>query len=155
MNSIAGLLPKITFPPDTLSVNTIDQFDLLRERHVLLLRHPDTLSIVRVQYFVRGGFGGHRSRVSSKHLSLIFRSTGFDSSGVKNGLRCSCKMHVWVSGPTKTPTAVGVRSSDVTVPLVKVLSVPGWRPMKQLVVREHFLRCGGLLRASCAWFSCK
>ncbi|GFU69249.1 hypothetical protein TNCV_3285261 [Trichonephila clavipes] len=71
--------------------------------------------IVRVQYFVRGGFVGHRSRESSKHLSpLIFRSTGFDSSGVKKGLRCSCKMHVWVSGPTKTPTAVGVRSSEVT-----------------------------------------
>ncbi|GFX22961.1 uncharacterized protein TNCV_2086691 [Trichonephila clavipes] len=30
-------------------------------------------------------------------------------------------------------------------PLVKVLPVPGWRPMKQLVVREHFLRCDGLL----------
>ncbi|GFU58433.1 hypothetical protein TNCV_1368671, partial [Trichonephila clavipes] len=71
--------------------------------------------IVRVQYFVRGGFVGHRSRVSSKHLSsLIFRSTGFDSSGVKKGLRCSCKMHVWVSGPTKMPTAVDVRRSDVT-----------------------------------------
>ncbi|GFW33153.1 uncharacterized protein TNCV_2110811 [Trichonephila clavipes] len=26
--------------------------------------------VVRVQYFVRGGFVGHRSRVSSKHLSL-------------------------------------------------------------------------------------
>ncbi|GFT67301.1 e3 ubiquitin-protein ligase RNF13 [Trichonephila clavipes] len=30
-------------------------------------------------------------------------------------------------------------------PLVKVLLVPGWRPMKQLAVRVHFLRCGGLL----------
>ncbi|GFV18901.1 hypothetical protein TNCV_4757861 [Trichonephila clavipes] len=48
--------------------------------------------VVRVQYFVRGGFVGHRSRVSSKHLScLILRSTVFDSSGVKKGLRCSCK----------------------------------------------------------------
>ncbi|GFV97928.1 e3 ubiquitin-protein ligase RNF13 [Trichonephila clavipes] len=28
---------------------------------------------------------------------------------------------------------------------VKVLPVPGWRPMKQLAVRGHFLRCGGLL----------
>ncbi|GFT79943.1 hypothetical protein TNCV_4598341 [Trichonephila clavipes] len=64
--------------------------------------------IVRVQYFVRGGFVGHRSRVSSKHLfSLIFRSTVFDSSGVKKGLRCSCKMHVWVSGPPKISTAAG------------------------------------------------
>ncbi|GFX09962.1 hypothetical protein TNCV_4101031 [Trichonephila clavipes] len=74
--------------------------------------------IVRVQYFVRGGAVGYRSLVSSKHLSsLIFRSTVFDSSGVKKGLRCSCKMHVWVSGPTKTPTAVDARRSDVTMPL--------------------------------------
>ncbi|GFV38590.1 hypothetical protein TNCV_132291 [Trichonephila clavipes] len=65
-------------------------------------------TIVRVQYFVRGGFGGHRSRVSSKHLSsLIFRSSVFDSSGVKKGLRCSCKMHVWVSDPPKISTAAG------------------------------------------------
>ncbi|GFV38407.1 hypothetical protein TNCV_4392881 [Trichonephila clavipes] len=64
--------------------------------------------IVRVQYFVRGGFVGHRSRVSSKHpSSLIFRSTVFDSSGVKKGLRCSCKIHVWVSGPPKISTAAG------------------------------------------------
>ncbi|GFY00452.1 hypothetical protein TNCV_1664911 [Trichonephila clavipes] len=75
--------------------------------------------IVRVQYFVRGGFVGHRSRVSSKHLSLIFRSTGFDSSGIKKGLRCSCKMHVWVSGPTKTPTAVGVPSKESPIPRIR------------------------------------
>ncbi|GFX24053.1 e3 ubiquitin-protein ligase RNF13 [Trichonephila clavipes] len=29
--------------------------------------------------------------------------------------------------------------------LMKVLPVPGLRPMKQLAVRVHFLRCGGLL----------
>ncbi|GFW39698.1 uncharacterized protein TNCV_3188691 [Trichonephila clavipes] len=29
--------------------------------------------------------------------------------------------------------------------LVKVLLVPGWRPMKQLSARVHFLRCGSLL----------
>ncbi|GFX23663.1 e3 ubiquitin-protein ligase RNF13 [Trichonephila clavipes] len=29
-------------------------------------------------------------------------------------------------------------------PLVQVLPVPGWQPMKQLAVRVHFLRCGGL-----------
>ncbi|GFW42912.1 uncharacterized protein TNCV_734451 [Trichonephila clavipes] len=32
-------------------------------------RRPEGVLIVRVQYFVRGGFVGHRSRVSSKHLS--------------------------------------------------------------------------------------
>ncbi|GFV41586.1 e3 ubiquitin-protein ligase RNF13 [Trichonephila clavipes] len=30
-------------------------------------------------------------------------------------------------------------------PLMKELPVPGWRLMKQLAVRVHFLRCGGLL----------
>ncbi|GFX91564.1 e3 ubiquitin-protein ligase RNF13 [Trichonephila clavipes] len=30
-------------------------------------------------------------------------------------------------------------------PLVKVLPVTGWRSTKQLAVRVHFLRCGGLL----------
>ncbi|GFX86640.1 hypothetical protein TNCV_1408391 [Trichonephila clavipes] len=73
-----------------------------------------TRRIVRVLYFVRGGFVGHRSRAVQSISPLIFRSTGLDSSGVKKGLRCSCKMHVWVSGPTKMPTALDVRRSDVT-----------------------------------------
>ncbi|GFS53933.1 uncharacterized protein TNCV_3761541 [Trichonephila clavipes] len=30
-------------------------------------------------------------------------------------------------------------------PRMKVLPVPRWHPMKQLAVRMHFLRCGGLL----------
>ncbi|GFW72561.1 hypothetical protein TNCV_3797891 [Trichonephila clavipes] len=56
--------------------------------------------IVRVQYFVRGGFVGYRSRVSSKHLSS---SSGRRARflGGQKGLRCKCKMHVWVSDPTK------------------------------------------------------
>ncbi|GFV30321.1 uncharacterized protein TNCV_97961 [Trichonephila clavipes] len=28
---------------------------------------------------------------------------------------------------------------------MKVLHLPRWRPMKQLAVRVHFFRCGGLL----------
>ncbi|GFU54579.1 hypothetical protein TNCV_3025271 [Trichonephila clavipes] len=81
---------------------TIDEFMEIKCMSELWEPPP----IVRVQYFVRGGFVGHRSRVSSKHLSsLIFRSTVFDSSGVKKRLRCSCKMNVWVSGPTKISPA--------------------------------------------------
>ncbi|GFW00064.1 uncharacterized protein TNCV_3568541 [Trichonephila clavipes] len=38
-----------------------------------------------------------------------------------------------------------VRFEKTQGPIVKVLPVPGWRPMKQLAVRVHFLRCGGLL----------
>ncbi|GFU88901.1 hypothetical protein TNCV_4445761 [Trichonephila clavipes] len=54
--------------------------------------------IVRVQYFVRGGFVGHRSRVSSKHLS-------------SSGRRCSIprgKMYVLFQ---LQDVRVGVRSN--------------------------------------------
>ncbi|GFW31847.1 DDE_3 domain-containing protein [Trichonephila clavipes] len=55
-------------------------------------------------------------------LPLIFRSTVFDSSGVEKGLNCSCKMHVWLSGPTKMPTTFDVRRSDVTPSIASHLS---------------------------------
>ncbi|GFY16587.1 hypothetical protein TNCV_736141 [Trichonephila clavipes] len=64
--------------------------------------------IVRVHYFVRGGFIGHRSRASSKHLSPHLPVDELDSSGVKKGLSCSCKMHVWVSGPQRSRLDVDV-----------------------------------------------
>ncbi|GFV51759.1 uncharacterized protein TNCV_1321151 [Trichonephila clavipes] len=64
--------------------------------------------IVRVHYFVKGGFVGHRSRASSKHLSPHLPVDELDSSGVKKGLRCSCKMHVWVSGPQRSRLDVDV-----------------------------------------------
>ncbi|GFV85933.1 hypothetical protein TNCV_1422361 [Trichonephila clavipes] len=70
--------------------------------------------IVRVQYFVRGGFVGHRSRTSLKHLSPHLPVDELDSSGVKRGLRCRCKMHVWVSGPQRNRLDVDVWRSDVT-----------------------------------------
>ncbi|GFV69686.1 hypothetical protein TNCV_4507991 [Trichonephila clavipes] len=64
--------------------------------------------IVRVHYFVRGGFVGNRSRASSKHLSPHLPVDELDSSGVKKGLRCSCKMYVWVSGPQRSRPDVDV-----------------------------------------------
>ncbi|GFS79702.1 uncharacterized protein TNCV_4241511 [Trichonephila clavipes] len=54
----------------------------------------------------------------------------------------------------KAAHAMGAKIPNVLQPgtsvwfeelLVKVISVPGWRPMKQLDVRVHFFRCGGLL----------
>ncbi|GFW96181.1 hypothetical protein TNCV_571521 [Trichonephila clavipes] len=68
----------------------------------LKIRH-----IVRVQYFVRGGFVGHRSRASSKHLYSHLPVDGVRFLGGQKGLRCSCKMHVWVSGSPKISTAAG------------------------------------------------
>ncbi|GFY11507.1 hypothetical protein TNCV_3183451 [Trichonephila clavipes] len=73
-----------------------------------------TTPIVRVQYFVRGGFVGHRSRASSKHLSPPVPVDELDSSGVKKGLRCTCKLHVWVSGLQRNRPDVDVWRSDVT-----------------------------------------
>ncbi|GFV34083.1 hypothetical protein TNCV_4121801 [Trichonephila clavipes] len=64
-------------------------------------------NIVRVQYFVRGGFVGHRSRASSKHLYSHLPVDGVRFLGGQKGLRCSCKMHVWVSGSPKISTAAG------------------------------------------------
>ncbi|GFV74795.1 hypothetical protein TNCV_1040331 [Trichonephila clavipes] len=64
----------------------------------------EDLKIVRVQYFVRGGFVGYRSRASSKASLLSSSGRRARFFGVKQGLRCTCKMHVWVSGPQRKPT---------------------------------------------------
>ncbi|GFT38239.1 hypothetical protein TNCV_764221 [Trichonephila clavipes] len=69
--------------------------------------------IVRAHYFVRGGFFRHRSSASSKHLSSHL-PVELDSSGVKKGLRCTCKLHVWVSGLQRNRPDVDVWRSDVT-----------------------------------------
>ncbi|GFX59138.1 hypothetical protein TNCV_936531 [Trichonephila clavipes] len=68
---------------------------------------------------------------------------------------CAKWRHRWVGvkGSTrngrrdpKCPSARRLRIvREVTGPLVKMLHVPGWLLMKQLAVRVHFLRCGGLL----------
>ncbi|GFS95100.1 uncharacterized protein TNCV_2704611 [Trichonephila clavipes] len=71
--------------------------------------------IVRVHYFERGGFVRHRSRASSKHLSPHLPVDELDSSGVKKGLRCTCKLHVWVSGLQRNRPDVDVWRSDVTI----------------------------------------
>ncbi|GFT67544.1 hypothetical protein TNCV_2361411 [Trichonephila clavipes] len=60
--------------------------------------------IVRVQYFVRGGSVGHRSRASSKHLSPHLPVGELDSSGGQTGVALHLQMHVWVSGPQRKPT---------------------------------------------------
>ncbi|GFX01423.1 hypothetical protein TNCV_1863971 [Trichonephila clavipes] len=66
-----------------------------------------TSGIDRVQYFVRGGFVSHRSRASSKHLYSHLPVDGVRFLGGQKGLRCSCKMHVWVSSSPKISTAAG------------------------------------------------
>ncbi|GFW60035.1 hypothetical protein TNCV_4864901 [Trichonephila clavipes] len=61
--------------------------------------------IVRVHYFVRGGFVGYRSRASSKHLSPHLPVGSLDSSGVKQGLRwigsCTCGRRIYKETDTR------------------------------------------------------
>ncbi|GFT64624.1 integrase catalytic domain-containing protein [Trichonephila clavipes] len=75
MNSIAARLPKIAFPTDTDREFNREQEDCIVD-----------LYIVRVQYFVRGGFVGYRSRASSKHLSPHLPVDELDSSGGQTGV---------------------------------------------------------------------
>ncbi|GFU55599.1 uncharacterized protein TNCV_3193081 [Trichonephila clavipes] len=59
--------------------------------------------IVRVQYFVRGGFVGYRSHASSKHLSPHLPVDELDSSGSKGVALQVQDARVGV-GSTKKPT---------------------------------------------------
>ncbi|GFW89791.1 uncharacterized protein TNCV_2424491 [Trichonephila clavipes] len=72
--------------------------------------------IVRVQYFVRGGFVGHRSRASSKHLSPHLPVDGARFLGGQKGVALHLQDARVGVGSTKKPTPldVDVRRSDVT-----------------------------------------
>ncbi|PRD27744.1 UNVERIFIED_CONTAM: hypothetical protein NCL1_34474 [Trichonephila clavipes] len=64
--------------------------------------------IVRVQYFVRGGFVGHRSRASSKHLSSHLPVDGARFLGGQTGVALQLQDARVGVGSTKKPTAVDV-----------------------------------------------
>ncbi|GFW23064.1 integrase catalytic domain-containing protein [Trichonephila clavipes] len=86
---------------ELVSDMTINSF-LLAFRRFLARR--GNCKIVRVQYFVRGGSVGHRSRASSKHLSPHLPVGELDSSGGQTGVALHLQMHVGVSGPQRKPT---------------------------------------------------
>ncbi|GFV53483.1 hypothetical protein TNCV_3446171 [Trichonephila clavipes] len=65
--------------PEMCSYAMLLRFEVIYSRHY------------RVQYFVRGGSVGHRSRASSKHLSPHLPVDELDSSGGQTGLRCTCR----------------------------------------------------------------
>ncbi|GFS73401.1 uncharacterized protein TNCV_1101351 [Trichonephila clavipes] len=101
-----------------------------------------------------------RTRLSSLlrlNLDSSLKTTWFHSAAVQfpGAQHHSKRRRRWVV--IKTNTRNGSRGPkcssarrlrmirDDTGPLVKVLPVPGWRSMKQLSVRVHFLRYSGLL----------
>ncbi|GFV85914.1 transposable element Tcb1 transposase [Trichonephila clavipes] len=57
----------------------------------------ERITIVRVHYFVRGGFVGYRSRASSKHLSLSSSGRVARFLGGQTGVALDRKLHVWAS----------------------------------------------------------
>ncbi|GFY32731.1 uncharacterized protein TNCV_4638371 [Trichonephila clavipes] len=73
--------------------------------------------LLRVQYFVRGGFVGHLSRASSKHLSPHLPVDGDRFLGGQKGVALQVQDARVGVGSTKKPTPldVDVRRSDVTV----------------------------------------
>ncbi|GFU76031.1 ATP-dependent DNA helicase [Trichonephila clavipes] len=85
---------------------------------------PALRSIVRVHYFVRGGFVGYRSRASSKHLSSHLPVGSLDSSGSNRGCAGSEIARVGVESTKKpTPDVVVVSRRDVTMVIRNVLSL--------------------------------
>ncbi|GFU99185.1 hypothetical protein TNCV_1228991 [Trichonephila clavipes] len=68
------------------------------------LGHEDNLRIVRVHYFVRGGFVRHRSCASSKHLSPHLPVDELDSSGGQKGVALHLQAARVGVGSTKKPT---------------------------------------------------
>ncbi|GFW53463.1 e3 ubiquitin-protein ligase RNF13 [Trichonephila clavipes] len=97
-----------------------------------------------------------RTRLSSLlrlNLDSSLKTTWFHSAAVQfprerhhSKQEASMAAHVMdtvISNVLQPGAFVWFKKTQVT--LVKVLPVPGWRPMKQLAVRAHFLRCDGLL----------
>ncbi|GFX09352.1 uncharacterized protein TNCV_1887651 [Trichonephila clavipes] len=68
--------------------------------YLLMFDSPSAGGIVRVHYFVRGGFVGYRSRASSKHLSPHLPVDELDSSGSNRGCVAPANARVGV-GSTK------------------------------------------------------
>ncbi|GFS50904.1 hypothetical protein TNCV_4847981 [Trichonephila clavipes] len=95
---VAGLLyPRLRARPRPKSMDFHDAENRQRPCRIIIWH------IVRVHYFVRGGFVGHRSRASSKHLSPHLPVGELDSSegqtGVALHLQCTCECQ-----STKKPT---------------------------------------------------
>ncbi|GFV28027.1 uncharacterized protein TNCV_187031 [Trichonephila clavipes] len=101
-----------------------------------------------------------RTRLSSLlrlNLDSLLKTTWLHSAAVQfpPAWHHSKRRHQWVGvkgsrrNGHRDPKCSSARHlrmvREDTGTLLKVLLVPGWRPMKQLVVQVHFLGCGGLL----------
>ncbi|GFV00125.1 e3 ubiquitin-protein ligase RNF13 [Trichonephila clavipes] len=111
---------------------------------------------------LRRSLRGHhtRTRLSSLlrlNLDSSLKTTWFHSAAVQfpRARHHSKRRHRWVGvkgsrrngrRDPKCPSARHLVGFEKTQePLMKMQPVLGWRPMEQLAVRVHILRCGGLL----------
>ncbi|GFW45845.1 uncharacterized protein TNCV_4495651 [Trichonephila clavipes] len=78
-------------------------------------------------------------------LQSSFFVRGITPNGGVNGWTSRASRVMGVAIPNVLQPGAFVWFEMTHGPLLKVLPVSGWRPMKQLAVRVHFLRCGGLL----------
>ncbi|GFX77695.1 hypothetical protein TNCV_1106121 [Trichonephila clavipes] len=77
---------------------------LTKKRCYTLLHMSTEMMDNYFQYFVRGGFVGHRFCASSKHLSPHLPVDELDSSGVKKGVALQLQDARVRVGSTKKPT---------------------------------------------------
>ncbi|GFV99221.1 hypothetical protein TNCV_1511941 [Trichonephila clavipes] len=103
--TIQGFTPRRSPSTPTLDFDDWKHVAWSDKSRFQLNRADGHVRIVRVQYFVRGGFVRHCSRASSKHLSPHLPVDELDSSGGgQTGVALHLQMHVWVSDPQRKPT---------------------------------------------------
>ncbi|GFV45369.1 uncharacterized protein TNCV_4491051 [Trichonephila clavipes] len=83
-------------------------------------------------------------RAFSISLQSNFLVRGSTSSGGVDVLASRAAHVMGATIPNVLQTGAFVWFKNAQGRIMKVLPVPGWRPMNQLAVRVHFLRCSGL-----------
>ncbi|GFX95120.1 uncharacterized protein TNCV_3605791 [Trichonephila clavipes] len=86
-------------------------------RHLTMVQNDE---IVRVQYFVRGGFVGYRSHASSKHLSPHLPVDGARFLGGQKGVALQVQDARVGVGATRSRLDVDVWRSDITVSKIHI-----------------------------------
>ncbi|GFY30557.1 uncharacterized protein TNCV_3523201 [Trichonephila clavipes] len=90
------------------------------------------------------GNGPREKRLlNNRHSSFLVRGT--TPNGGVDGWTSRAAHVTGAAIPNVLQPGTFVWFEKIQRPLVKMLPVSGSRPMKQLAVRVHFLRCGGLL----------
>ncbi|GFX15925.1 hypothetical protein TNCV_522321 [Trichonephila clavipes] len=87
----------------------------------------------------------HRAVIFDDFLDIQFPRVWYHSKRRRQWVGIKGIAHNGHRDPKCPSASAFVWFEKTQGPLVKVLTVPEWRPMKQLAVRVHFLRYGGLL----------